>query len=107
MTSSPDSSSQPTVPTEGPVAGHSSLRISRCESHQGQGQGSAYRTGCPWGVLSPHLPAWLALLGWLKTPTSRKVSACIPDLWPTGHHSRLAPSFLLFLCLLSLSPDPS
>lgn len=35
-------------------------------SHAVQSQGSAYRKGCPWDVLSPHLPAWLALLGPLK-----------------------------------------
>lgn len=59
MTSRPDGSSQPTVPTEGPVAGHSSLRISRRESHQGQGQDRL-----PLGCLEPP-PASLACSPWL------------------------------------------
>lgn len=73
-----------------------------------QGQDSAHRQGCPWGVLS-HLPAWLPFLlneSWLKLPTSSKVSACLPYLWP-AQSLLFTGSWFLFVSLTSSPPsDP-
>lgn len=96
-------------PNRPPWQSTAAIRVSGCMSHPGLGQDSAHRKGCPWGILSPYLPSWLALLSPLKADsklTSRKASACLPYLWSAGHHSQLPLKFQLFLCLLSLSPDP-
>lgn len=68
--SRPGCSSQLTTPIEAgartPWQSTAAIRVSGSVSHPGQGPGSANRKGCPWRVLSPHLPAWFALLGLLK-----------------------------------------
>lgn len=67
---------------------------------------SAHRKDCPWSILSLYLPSWLALLSPLKAGsklTSGKVLACLPYLWPAGHHSQLAPKLNCFSASVSVS----
>lgn len=98
--SSLGSSYQSTTPIEGDVRtawqSTAAIRVSGYMSHSGLRQDSAHRKGCPWGIPSPYLPSWLALLSPLKAGsklTSRKVSACLLYLWPAGDHSEPAPKF--------------
>lgn len=111
--SRPGCSSQPTTrlesDTEGPLSGSRSGRISRCGSHPGQGQGSAW-DGLHWGCLEPPsaslvFPPWQTKLA--QNSCFQEGFSVLSDLWPTGHHSQLAPGVHLLLCLLSLISRPS
>lgn len=78
---SPQSTTPEQADKEVPLVGPSSHQ-SRYVSHPGQERGSAHRTGCCWGVLGPHLPAWSpgSTENGLKTPHFQEHFSMLPLL---------------------------